>query len=171
MTVRKFLNEFEIYLGAVASGAMFLVLLAQVISRYVFNQAFSWSEELALILFIWSIYFGACAAVRRHQHLRLEILLDKVSPRTRLVLDLVGNFFFMVFSCVVMFGVMPIVLRLVRSGTATAVMGIPKWINYSILPAMFGLMLLRLIQDSIKRVKDFQAREPAAEIAGKGKEE
>jgi TRAP-type C4-dicarboxylate transport system permease small subunit len=171
MTVRKFLNEFEIYLGAVASGAMFLVLLAQVISRYVFNQAFSWSEELALILFVWSIYFGACAAVRRHQHLRLEILLDKVKPRTRLVLDLVGNFFFMVFSCVVMFGVMPIVLRLVRSGTATAVMGIPKWINYSILPAMFGLMLFRLIQDSIQRVKDFQARVPAAEIAGKGKEE
>jgi len=171
MTVRKFLNEIEIYLGAVASGAMFLVLFAQVVSRYVFNRAFSWSEELALILFVWSIYFGACAAIRRHQHLRLEILLDKVNPKNRLILDLVGNFFFAVFSCIVMFGIMPIVIRLFRSGTATAVIGIPKWINYSILPTMFGLMLLRLAQDSIQKVKDFQTRKPEASGIEKGKGE
>jgi TRAP-type C4-dicarboxylate transport system permease small subunit len=171
MTVRKFLNEFEIYLGAVASGTMFIVLFAQVISRYVFNKAFSWSEELALILFVWSIYLGACAAIRRHQHLRLEILLDKVSPKNRLILDLIGNFFFALFSFIVMFGIMPIVTRLIRSGTSTAVMGIPKWINYSIIPAMFGLMLFRLIQDSIMKIKDFKV--PMAPAIGieKGKEE
>lgn len=171
MTVRKFLNEFEIYLGAAASGAMFLVLFAQVVSRYVFNKAFSWSEELALILFVWSIYLGACAAIRRHQHLRLEILLDKVSPKNRLILDLIGNLFFAIFSITVMFGVMPIVLRLMRSGTATAVMGIPKWINYSVIPAMFGLMIFRLVQDSITKLKDFQKLKSPADGVEKGKEE
>ncbi len=156
--MKKFLKEFELYIGAVISGAMFLVLFAQVVSRYVFNRAFSWSEELALILFIWSIYFGATAAVRRHQHLRLEIVLDKVKPKTRLFLDLLGNFFFVLFNCIIMVGVMPLVKRLFGAGTATAVMGIPKWINYVLLPAMFVLMIFRLIQDSVDLVKKFKAK-------------
>jgi TRAP-type C4-dicarboxylate transport system permease small subunit len=168
MTVRKFLNEFELYLGAVASGAMFVVLLAQVISRYVFNRAFSWSEELALILFVWSIYFGAVAAIRRHQNLRLEILLDKLSPRNRLIMEIIGNCFYMLFSGIVLFGVMPIVIRLFNSGTSTAVMGIPKWINYSVIPAMFTLALFRMVQDSVARVQDFRLRKSPADKAKQG---
>jgi TRAP-type C4-dicarboxylate transport system permease small subunit len=168
MTVRKFLNEFELYLGAVASGSMFVVLLAQVVSRYVFNRAFSWSEELALILFIWSIYFGAVAAIRRHQNLRLEILLDKLNPKNRLILEIIGNFFYMLFSGIVLFGVMPIVIRLFNSGTSTAVMGIPKWINYSVIPAMFVLALFRMVQDCIARVQDFRLRKSPADAARQG---
>ncbi|HEY9053723.1 MAG TPA: TRAP transporter small permease, partial [Rectinemataceae bacterium] len=117
-----------------------------------------WSEEMALILFIWSIYFGATAAIRRHQHLRLEIVLDKVKPRTRLVLDLLGNFFFVLFNCIIMLGVMPLVKRLFGAGTATAVLGIPKWINYVMLPAMFVLMIFRLIQDSVNLVRNFREK-------------
>jgi TRAP-type C4-dicarboxylate transport system permease small subunit len=161
MTVKKFLGEFEVYVGAVISGAMFVVLGMQVVSRYVFNSSFSWSEELALILFVWSIYFGAVAAVKRHQHLRLEIFVAKLKPNIRLVFDLIANFFFAAFSCIVIVGVMPIVQRLMRSGTSTAVMGIPKWINYSILPAMFALMLFRLIQDSIERIKIYNTSKKA----------
>lgn len=162
MTVKKFLNEFEVYVGAVISGSMFVVLGMQVVSRYVFNKSFSWSEELALILFVWSIYFGAVAAVKRHQHLRLEILVDKLKPKARLVFDIIANVFFAAFSCIVIVGVMPIVQRLMRSGTSTAVLGIPKWINYSILPVMFALMFFRLIQDSIERVKTYNTRKNAA---------
>jgi len=168
MTVRKFLNEFELYLGAVASGTMFVVLFAEVVSRYVFNKAFSWSEELALILFVWSIYFGACAAIRRHQNLRLEILLDKLNPRNRLIFELIGNCFYMLFSGIVLFGIMPIVIRLFNSGTSTAVMSIPKWINYSIIPAMFALALVRMVQDSIARVQEFRLRKSPAGAAKLG---
>lgn len=166
--MRKFLNEFELYVGAVISGTMFLVLFGQVISRYVFNKAFSWSEELALILFVWSIYFGACAAIRRRQNLRLEILLDKLNPKMRLIFDIIGNGFYALFGCVVMFGIMPIVLRLFRNGTSTAVMGIPKWINYSVLPAMFALMLFRLVQDSFIRVSEYKTEKSKAISAKQG---
>jgi len=164
MTVKKFFNEFELYIGAVLSGAMFIVLLAQVISRYVFNKAFSWSEELALILFIWSIYFGATAAILRNQHLRLEIILAKLKPRARLTVDILNNFFFALFNCIILKGVIPIVQRLLRSGTATAVLSIPKWLNYGVLPLLFVLMIVRLVQDSVNKVKIYKGlgSKPAA---------
>lgn len=158
MKLKSFLNQFELYLGAVISGAMFFVLFLQVVSRYVFNAAFSWSEELALILFVWSIYLGAAAAIRRHQHLRLEIVLDKLNPRMRMVFDLIANLAFALFCGIIMFGVMPIVFRLFNAGTSTAVLSIPKWINYSMLPAMFVLMIFRLAQDSVITVNKYRER-------------
>ena len=166
MKVKDFLNQIELYLGAVVSGAMFFVLFLQVISRYVFNAAFSWSEELALILFVWSIYLGACAAIRKHQHLRLEIVIDKLKPKARLVVDLIGNFVFASFNVIIMFGVIPIVMRMFNAGTSTAVLAIPKWINYAMLPTMFTLMIFRLMQDSIIRVGEY--RKLMAGQAGKG---
>ena len=166
MKVKDFLNQIELYLGAVVSGAMFFVLFLQVVSRYVFNAAFSWSEELALILFVWSIYLGACAAIRKHQHLRLEIVIDKLKPKARLVIDLIGNVVFASFNVIIMFGVIPIVMRMFNAGTSTAVLAIPKWINYAMLPTMFTLTIFRLIQDSIIRVGEY--RKLAAGQAGKG---
>ena len=166
MKVKDFLNQIELYLGAVVSGAMFFVLFLQVVSRYVFNAAFSWSEELALILFVWSIYLGACAAIRKHQHLRLEIMIDKLKPKARLVVDLIGNFVFASFNVIIMFGVIPIVMRMFNAGTSTAVLAIPKWINYAMLPTMFTLMIFRLMQDSIIRVGEY--RKLMAGQAGKG---
>jgi len=145
---------------------MFFVLFLQVVSRYVFNAAFSWSEELALILFVWSIYLGACAAIRKHQHLRLEIVIDKLKPKARLVIDLIGNFVFASFNVIIMFGVIPIVMRMFNAGTSTAVLAIPKWINYAMLPTMFTLMIFRLMQDSIIRVGEY--RKLMAGQAGKG---
>ena len=161
MKLKDFFNQIELYLGAVISGAMFIVLFLQVVSRYVFNAAFSWSEELAIILFVWSIYLGATAAIRRRQHLRLEIVLDKLKPPMRLVFDLIANVVFAAFCVITMFGIVPLVQRLVNSGVSTAVLSIPKWINYAMLPTMFTLMVFRLIQDSAARIREYHARKGA----------
>src|SRR5260370_716917 len=49
-----------------------LILLAGVISRYVFRNPFVWSDELASILFLWLAVLGAAVAIRRVQHVRLS---------------------------------------------------------------------------------------------------
>jgi TRAP-type C4-dicarboxylate transport system permease small subunit len=155
--MKKFFDNFEIYLGAICSGAMIFILLLQVISRYIFNNAFSWSEELAIILFILSVYFGASAAIKTKQHLRLEIILDKVNPKTKLILELIGNFCFGLFNCIILTGFVPIVLRLKQNGTETAVTGIPKWLIYGVLPFLFILMLIRLLEASICIIKKIKS--------------
>jgi TRAP-type C4-dicarboxylate transport system permease small subunit len=83
-------------------------------------------------------------------------------------MEIIGNGFYMLFSGIVLFGVMPIVIRLFNSGTSTAVMGIPKWINYSVIPVMFVLALFRMVQDSIARVQDFRLRKSPADAAKQG---
>lgn len=155
--MKKFFDNFEIYIGAICSGAMILILFAQVVSRYIFHNSFSWSEELAIILFVLATYFGATAAIKTKQHLRLEIVLSKLSKKNRLIMEIVDNFFFALFNCIILTGIVPIILKLKANGTATAVTGIPKWYIYLVLPILFGLMLIRLFQISIDNIKEIKA--------------
>jgi tripartite ATP-independent transporter DctM subunit len=59
------------------------VLLAGVISRYVFNAPLTWSDELASILFLWLAMLGAVIALRRGEHMRLSTLVNRLAPPRR----------------------------------------------------------------------------------------
>src|SRR6266446_3049592 len=60
-----------------------LILLAGVISRYIFHRPFTWSDELASILFLWLAMLGAVVAFRRGEHMRMSTLVAHASPRWR----------------------------------------------------------------------------------------
>jgi tripartite ATP-independent transporter DctM subunit len=66
---------------AVLVLAEIAVLLAGVISRFVFHHPFVWSDELASILFLWLAMFGAVVALQRSQHMRLTAIVAGLSPR------------------------------------------------------------------------------------------
>jgi TRAP-type C4-dicarboxylate transport system permease small subunit len=151
--ILKVLNTFEIYLGAFCMGVMIILLFLQVFSRYVMQRAFSWTEELALIFFILSIYFGATAAIKRNQHLRLEIVLNRLGPRGRLILLIIDNVIFIVFNCIIFTGLYALTKRIYTNNARAAVTSIPKWTVYMFLPFLFMVMNIRLVQDIIDKIK------------------
>jgi tripartite ATP-independent transporter DctM subunit len=57
------------------------VLLAGVVSRFVFRHPFVWSDELASILFLWLAMFGAVLALQRGQHMRMTAIVNRLPPR------------------------------------------------------------------------------------------
>ena len=52
------------------------VLFAGVVSRYVFNEPLTWTDELASILFLWLAMLGAVIALRRNEHMRLVTIVS-----------------------------------------------------------------------------------------------
>ena len=63
------------------------ILFAGVISRYVFRKPYTWTDELASILFLWLAMLGAVLAYRRTEHMRMSALVNGARPRTRAVLE------------------------------------------------------------------------------------
>ncbi len=59
------------------------VLLAGVVSRFVFNSPIAWADELASILFLWLANLGAAVALRRGTHMRTTALVSRWSPRAQ----------------------------------------------------------------------------------------
>jgi tripartite ATP-independent transporter DctM subunit len=59
------------------------VLLAGVVSRFVFHHPFVWSDELASILFLWLAMLGAVVALQRTQHMRLTAIVGALPAARR----------------------------------------------------------------------------------------
>ena len=67
-----------------------VILLAGVISRYVFHSPLVWSDELASILFLWLSMLGAVIALHRGEHMRMTGLLGYVGPGMRAFLEVMA---------------------------------------------------------------------------------
>jgi len=78
----------------VMSGLVFL----QFFTRYVMNNSFAWTEELAVYCLIPVVFIGSAMCVRRSRHIQVNILYRYLPARVGRVLatlvDLAGAVFF-----------------------------------------------------------------------------
>jgi TRAP-type transport system small permease protein len=63
---------------------MLIALSAQVLLRYAFNVTLSWSEELSLGLFTWTVLLMAALGVREAFHVRMSLLIQRLPAGLRL---------------------------------------------------------------------------------------
>jgi len=82
----KRLNQATELTVAVLLAATITVTLLQVVFRYGVESSLSWSEELARYLFIWLIFLGSASAVRRGQHMAVDVLVLLVPSGLRRLL-------------------------------------------------------------------------------------
>jgi TRAP-type C4-dicarboxylate transport system permease small subunit len=68
----------------IAAALMLLAITWQVVMRYGFGATPSWSEELAVLLFSWSVLGGLALGVREGWHVRLTLLPDALPARARI---------------------------------------------------------------------------------------
>lgn len=79
------------YFTGVLTGLMVLFVFLNVVLRTFFNSGLTWSEELARYLFVYVTYIGAISAMRSNEHLGVDTLLSRVSPRAQLVMYLISQ--------------------------------------------------------------------------------
>jgi TRAP-type C4-dicarboxylate transport system permease small subunit len=65
---------------------MLASLAAQVVMRYAFGKALTWSEELALLLFSWVVLLVAALGVREGFHVRMDLIAEHLPARAQRVL-------------------------------------------------------------------------------------
>lgn len=71
------------FLVAAVLLVQFVVILAGVVARFVFNAPLTWSDELASVLMPWAAMLGAVVALRRGEHMRLAVVVDLLPERVR----------------------------------------------------------------------------------------
>lgn len=77
-------------LGALALAAVVLIVLIQVVGRYVLQLSLSWPEELARYVLVWLMFFGAAAAAARHQQIIVDTVTEMVPRPVRRVMQVIA---------------------------------------------------------------------------------
>ena len=76
--------------AAIILVAEIVVLLAGVVSRYVFESPLVWSDELAGILFLWLAMLGSVLAFQRDEHMRMTAVVAMMAPGPRAFFDVIA---------------------------------------------------------------------------------
>src|SRR3954464_10845469 len=125
---------------AVLTALEVLILLAGVISRYVFRRPFVWSDELASILFLWLAMLGAVVAFRRSEHMRMSTLVARASPRWRVFFEAFAVALAVAFLALVLHPALEYAAD--EAAIVTPAMEIPNIWRAAAIPAGCVLMLL-----------------------------
>ena len=88
--MRGFLIRLDHAVGWLSEGAAailvlveIVILLAGVIWRYALDNPLVWVGELGEMLFLWLVSLGAVIALRRSEHMRMTVLVGRLSPVAR----------------------------------------------------------------------------------------
>ena len=118
-----------------------LVVCLGVFFRYVLNASLVWYDEFASYLLVWLTFFGTVVAAYHRRHIGFELVVDKLAPSTRRVVDFIGETAVLGFQFVLLYYGWILTQKM---GDETAI-SLPwikvAWVT-SVLPLTGGLMLL-----------------------------
>lgn len=70
---------------------LFIVFVIQVTARFGFNKPLAWTDEAAVILYIWVILWAAAFVVPEREHVVFDLVWNSVGRRARQAMQIVGN--------------------------------------------------------------------------------
>jgi len=85
----KILDFIEIHLAVWVFVLLLTSISIEVFSRYVLNEPTPKFFEISIYSFVWTIYLGAALAKRYNQHIRFDIIYQKLPVKGRLLVDIV----------------------------------------------------------------------------------
>ena len=90
-------RQAQVWRGATqtVSGLLFLALfgvfIVQIIARFGFNKPLPWTDEAAVILYLWVILWTAAWVVPEREHVVFDLLWNRASRRSRQAMRIAGN--------------------------------------------------------------------------------
>ncbi|WP_150427211.1 TRAP transporter small permease subunit [Dechloromonas sp. CZR5] len=165
----------------VGKGAFWLILLMTVISagnavvRFVFNYSSNGLLEIQWYLFAAVFLLCSPYTLQKNEHVRIDVLSGKLSPRGLAVIDIIGTLFFLLPMVVlVLYLSIPLVADSYHISEMSAnAGGLIRWPVKILLPIGFTLLALQGISELIKRIAFLQGRidDPNSKSKGPSAEE
>jgi len=119
---------------------LFVVFVVQITARFVFNKPLAWTDEAAVILYIWVILWSAAAIVPEREHVVFDLVWNSVNQRTRQVMRIAGNLLIGGLALAALPGSWDYVRFMAREGTP--VLDIPfMWVFLPFVLLMVALVL------------------------------
>ena len=131
----------------IMAAAIFVIIVATVITRYGFNYVASWSEEVPRYLLIWISFLGAAVCVDLKDHIAFDYLYKRFAAPLRAAVQLLIN------AAIFAFGYIMLVygIRFVQAFGGDFMESIPftnVW-YYTALPVSGALIMLYSLRDQL----------------------
>jgi TRAP-type C4-dicarboxylate transport system permease small subunit len=148
-------------------AALVVTTSLQVFTRYVINAPFTWTEELARMLFIWIVFVGAAVIVKQSSHISIDFVTRLLPPGPRRVALIISHALSV--AILLTLGAKAVQLLRITGHSASPALEIPWVCVYAAFPLGMFLMaarytgaLIRLVRGADGPTVPGQAGPPAA---------
>lgn len=116
------------YLAVVFISLMMISTVADVTGRYLFNSPIVGTIELNRMLMVYAVFFTIAYAQLVKQHIKIDIALDRMPPKTRLVFEGLGLLFALAVMGFITYGASIAAYQETLLGEAeTGIINFPVW--------------------------------------------
>ncbi len=152
---KKILTKIDSIEELIASICIFIIpsiLFVQLVLRS-FNIGFAWFEEVLRFSFLLLVYSASVIGVKKDSHFSLTFFVDRVSVKVQKYLAILKyGIWFLLNGIIVYQSILYIQTLFVRPQTSPVLEINMAWI-YAIIPIMFILQTIRMIQLIIRKIR------------------
>lgn len=134
-------------------AAIVILVVLQVVARYVLRISLPWSEELARFLLIWLTFTGAVVGAWQDAHFRVDVVTERLSPATVRVLS--PTIHVLVCAALIVFVWQGIEVARLTGFMRSTSMGLSMTYVYGLVPAsglfMLGWFLREVVRDVCRK--------------------
>lgn len=146
-SIRKGLNGIVSTICVILFAFMVIVGTYQIITRFIFNNPSTISEELLTYTFAWMAMFSSAYVFGKRDHMRMTFVVDKLPKQQRRILEIVIELLVIAFAVIVLiyggFTIMGLTMT-----QKTASLGVMMGVIYAVVPicgiliALYGVLNL-----------------------------
>jgi TRAP-type C4-dicarboxylate transport system permease small subunit len=149
MAEPKFLDRLMAVFEVFSAGCLLVITgltIAQVIMRYVFNYPFIWSEEVAILAFIYLGFTGIGVAYAQRRHLYIDTLLVTIPKSIVKVINGVVLTVSSLFLVVVIVETIQLMFAVSETGMTTAALELPMAVVHLSVPIGLLFYLIQVLR-------------------------
>lgn len=162
--MEKFWNFFDRTIAAmmaVSSGLVVLIAVAvtiDVLMRYIFAKTYAGLFEITEYSLLWITFLGAPWIMKNNGHVRVDLIVNKLSPYRRALLQIIADFISIFLLITMTWYTAGLTLHDFRTSfTLSGILMAPKWPIEIIIPIGFLLLLLQAARSTRQHVKDLKS--------------
>lgn len=154
MKIIRWLDEHleEMILSVLLTGIA-VVMIMQVICRYVLNYSLSWSDELARYLLVWSTFLSVSFCIKNHISIKIDQFQNMMPEELIPWIKMLRHTLVFIFSLIMIPYTLTLLRQSVSSHATSAALRIPMYCIQSAPLVCFLLLSVRTLEAWIKEFR------------------
>lgn len=132
-----------------------LIILFEVLRRYLFGATSVWGEMTARYAFVFLVYVAVAEVARTRDHIGIDIVPKMFGPRGRLCLYLYFDCLYLILAALVVWYSLQVMKLQVETNTLMTGFDVNMAFAYAALPLGWGLLTYRVLQRFAQTLRSY----------------
>ncbi|WP_375723317.1 TRAP transporter small permease [Arcobacter sp. KX21116] len=149
----KMISKFEKLMLGLGIIAMAINTIAAVVSRFIFNDAIIFTDELNMIFIVIVTFAGLSYAARQGRHIRMSAIYDLLNSNLRKIFMIIISAITGIFMFFLSYYAILYIISIYNSGRILPALGIDVYIIYLWVPIGFIITGLQYFTTILKNIR------------------